>query len=229
MIRKDLRSSKQTRDLAIVLGGIAQADGAARVTLGNTTVIATVAGPAAAKYSRHEKGDRGNIEIEISDSSSIPKSQHGYFLLTEFVRRALSGAVQLEKFPRQLITIKVTVMENSGSLVSTIINACTLAMLDASLSMNFYLSCAEVGMIQNDVFLDLTDDEEKICESTMIACFVADESIADLTNSSMTAMEVHGSCNEAQQATLLENAHAYAKALNLTIRDAITRKYAFSS
>lgn len=227
MIRRDLRSFKQTRELSIALGGIDAADGSAKLSLGETSVSAHVSGPAQPKYGRHERSDRCHLEIEIlpssaTDTAFVQPADH--FMLTEHVRRTLSSSIQLDKFPRNLITIKVLILQNKGSLLAAILNACTLALLDAGIPMNHYITSVQLCKIGENTLFDPTIEEEQTADISLLASFVSDASL-DSANWMLAGSEMVGETTIEEYNSLITDAHNFARAFSSTIHESISSKF----
>lgn len=239
MIRRDLRTGKQTREVSIALGGIEQAEGAAKVSFGETTVSVTVAGPAQPKYSRHEESDRCHLEIEVLPSSAHDTTylvSADNFMLTEYVRRTLSSCIPLEQFPRMCISVKVLILQNDGSLLSTILNACMLALLDASIPLRHYVTSVQVvGSQTSDnslsLMLDPTLAEEHAADVKCNVSFIADATldVADASGKNncgkLVAQEIQGAVSSREMETLLTEARSFAQALSKILHEAIANKY----
>ena len=168
MIRKDLRSATQSRPLSIELGLITEADGSARVEMGNTKVVASVTGPTQPRYSRHELHDRACIDVEVdlsvkhNDTTDISQQKKK---CEKYLKESLQSCIELHRFPRMLILFSVLVVNNDGAMLSVALNACVLALLDAGLPMNSVpnsISLCSMGIQNNDVeiILDPSVEEE---------------------------------------------------------------------
>lgn len=245
-----MRSFKQTREVSISLGRdgsediSAEADGTARVSMGQTSVMTSVHGPAQPKYSRHEDPQKATLEVELvhASSSSLSYSEaretQNHFRLTENIRRTLAASLQLDRFPRLLILVKIVVLQDDGALFSTVVNACSLALLDASLPMRFYVSAADValcGSLNDETvcLLDPTLQEETNAQAVLSAVYSSpSESTVNQDKSRKDGMlmssEVRGSCSISALTNALDQAAIYAAAMNQTMRQAIHSKLSSS-
>lgn len=230
MIRKDLRSSHETRQISVNLGGVMEVDGAAQFSQGNTSVLATVTGPAQPKYSRHEHHEKCKIEVDVNMATeeSITANEK---VLAEFLKRALNACVLLTAFPRLLIAVKVLVTRNDGSVLSTALNACMMACLDAGIPMKTFATCVELTLLQREVLLDPTSEEEQESTGniTVVVASKSGESGVDVQQDDIIAMEVQGSVSRADLNTALLNASKYSAALTATMREGIANKLASSN
>ncbi|KAJ1440873.1 ribosomal protein S5 domain 2-type protein [Ochromonadaceae sp. CCMP2298] len=154
MLRKDLRSLKQTRTLSVELGVVQEADGSAELQQGGTKVLASILGPAAPRYARYELCDRAAVEVEVEVAvrplggagasgeagASAMEASRRRRKLSSFLQKALTPALLLDQ-PRQLILFSVLVLSDDGAGFAAALNACSLAALDAGLHMR-YVPCA---------------------------------------------------------------------------------------
>jgi ribonuclease PH len=173
MLRKDLRGEKELRQLTVELGLVTEADGSAAVSMGATKVIASLTGPTQPKFGRHELHDKACIEIEVQiptktivDGMDVMQQKKRY---ERFLKDSLEGCIDIAQFPRMLLLFNVMVVCNDGALMSTAVNACVLAALDAGLPMFFVPTAVSICTFVKDnkaavLILDPTASEEK--EST---------------------------------------------------------------
>ena len=68
----------------------------------------------------------------------------------------------LEKFPKLVIDIRCTVLEQDGSVASALINGATMALVDAGIEMNDMISSCTVAVCGATMVMDPSGDEEKM-------------------------------------------------------------------
>ena len=230
MIRKDLRSYHQTRQISINLGGVLEVDGAAQLTQGSTTVLATVAGPAPPKYLRHENYEKCKVEVEVNMASEGGLNSNE-IIIAEFLKNALQSCVKLAEFPRLLIAIKVLIIRNDGSILSTALNACIMALLDAGIPMEKFVTCVELATVQQQILLDPTFEEESQSTGNLtVAIATGNNSTAQLqaTDIQIISMDLQGSMSRKDLNDSLTNAANYSAAFSATMREAIANKLSSS-
>lgn len=66
------------------------------------------------------------------------------------------------EIPRSQIHIDVQILEQDGSVLATAINAITLALIHAGISMQDYIVAATASIIQDTVLVDLNHSEENL-------------------------------------------------------------------
>jgi ribonuclease PH len=137
--RVDFRENSCLREVQCCdVGCIREAVGSGKYCSGKTTAWASVYGPAAPRYARFERHDRGSLDVDLTflgeqagQKETLEKEGKLFLLNT------LEQALQMIEFPRMLILIKVCVVRNDGSGFATAMNACVLSLLDACLPMYF--------------------------------------------------------------------------------------------
>lgn len=82
------------------------------------------------------------------------------------IHSAIQSALLLEKFPKLVVDIRCTVLEQDGSVASALINGATMALADAGIEMTDMVSSCTVAMYGGGsgtcVVLDPSKEEEKI-------------------------------------------------------------------
>lgn len=137
--RSDFRQNNCLRSVQCEeLGEIREATGSAKYASGKSAAWASVHGPAAPRFARHERHDRAILEVELvllgEPAMRREKLEKEGKI---FLQETLEQALQLMEFPRMLIYIRVCVVRNDGSALVTALNACSLSLLDACLPMYF--------------------------------------------------------------------------------------------
>jgi ribonuclease PH len=233
MNRPDFRNEKQLRPLACSLGDITEAQGSCHFSQGNTEVVAAVYGPGPPKYNRHEQFDTATLEVDFnmsgpakmnaSSSGGNPSLVRLERSSAKFLRQSLAGAVRLEEYPRTLIVIKVTVIRDDGAMLSIAMNAASLALMDAGLSMNripvsvtlFYprneehpsdsLVCSMDPVVteetQAEAVITFAVDSSKLNQSTINEEQQNDSAILQISASGSIALQ-NGRLNEATELAL---------------------------
>lgn len=81
--------------------------------------------------------------------------------------RALQPAVCRHEFPNFQVDIFANVLQNGGSVLSATITCAGLALADAGVPMFDIVTAATVGIARDKFFMDPTELEEEICNSTI--------------------------------------------------------------
>jgi len=85
------------------------------------------------------------------------------------IQHAFESVLFLQHFPHSLITIHLQILSQDGSLLSTLLNASTLALIDAGIPMSDYICSCTAGSTSSyssndesaDPLLDLNGGEEQ--------------------------------------------------------------------
>ena len=92
---------------------------------------------------KKRSGDRRTTEIE------------------SIVKETFNSIVILDIYPRSEILICIQVFETDGSLICAILNATTMALIDAGINLkDMVLSCSVGVHKQNQIYLDVTQTEQ---------------------------------------------------------------------
>lgn len=143
---KSLRRKGTLRPLAAEVSCLKRADGSAKFSSGSTQVLAAVFGPASPRIPSRERSNDAIISVvfkhgtKASSADNTSNALSGYGAtereLERFIGDALVACVAVDKYPRTVIEVVIQVIKSDGSLLSTALNAATLALMDASIQMN---------------------------------------------------------------------------------------------
>ena len=150
--RIDGRTSTQLRPLACEQGILNRADGSARFMQGDTSVLAAVYGPGQPKSAKKERLDRAVLEVLVKPHNRLSSTftfcaRCSLLCLTfslplepwdstcqQIVRGALEPLIVLSQHPRTVISVVLQVVGDHGSVLSALINASVLALMDAGIN-----------------------------------------------------------------------------------------------
>lgn len=158
------------------------ADGSSYVEQGLTQVVCTVSGPHEPDGRSHSspEGAHLNIELTISPFSTTERKRapsrndRRVQELCIALRRLFSSAVQVALYPRTVIDISLYIIAQDGGMLPACINAATLALIDAGISMQDYVLGISTGMYGSNALLDTTTSEEN--EVPVLTCAVIGKS-----------------------------------------------------
>jgi ribonuclease PH len=135
VVRLDGRVENQTRALHAEIGVIKEAVGSSRLRQGSCEVLSIVYGPSQPKFAgKFEFWDRAALEVdyeELGSKLSIRERKDVKFFLQE----TISTCIDLAKYPRMLILVRVVVVQNDGSVLSCAFNSAIIALMDSGVSM----------------------------------------------------------------------------------------------
>ena len=134
-----------------------------------TVSLATVRGPIECKRRSDELPDKAVLDVTCKSapfSSSgdrrvtNPNTDRRLMEIAHLLKTALEATLLLENYPRCLISVSVTVLADDGSRLSSMINAASLASLDAGLCMRDILCACSAGYAGESTLVDLNRREE---------------------------------------------------------------------
>jgi exosome complex component RRP41 len=167
-LRVDGRRAAETRLLRCRMGAQAgSVDGSCYFEQGNTKVLVSVCGPKEAK--RKADGVRGVLHCDVTTvpfatGEHRPQS-HGDRSASEMaaqLRKIFEPVVQLHLYPRSQIEVSVVLLESDGGVRSAIVNATTLALLDAGIALEDLVCACSAGSVQGALLLDLSAQEDNV-------------------------------------------------------------------
>ncbi|KAG4085741.1 ribosomal protein S5 domain 2-type protein [Neocallimastix lanati (nom. inval.)] len=181
-LRSDKRTNSQIRPISSVLSSLNRADGSASFSFGNSSVLCSVYGPQEVKI-KDELLDRATIDVnikpQIGNGSTTEKN------MERIVREAYSDVIIASLHPRTSISITVQITQDDGSMISTIINAVTLALIDAGIPLHSTLLSVTSAVMENgEILIDPTNEEMK--EATSVHVFAFSNTSNDIVSSEST-------------------------------------------
>ncbi|KAF1334253.1 Exosome complex exonuclease rrp46, partial [Globisporangium splendens] len=172
--RHDGRAGNELRPFASDQGALFRADGSARMSHGNSTVLAAVYGPGQAKSRRNEHIEKATLDVCFKlEKGQLTSKEKEY---EQIIRQTFEPVIVADDFPRAVISIVVQVIEDNGSISSfashlcayiriacVSINAVSLALLDAGVPMLSVVTSATCGLLPDgNLFLDPSLAEEEV-------------------------------------------------------------------
>jgi len=166
-LRNDGRKWNELRPIRMSVGILKRADGSAIVETGKTKVLAAVYGPREIHPKHLALPDRAILRVAYRmatfsvEERKKPQPSRREVELSKVIKEALEPAVILEYFPRTSIDIYILVLQADGGTRVASINAASLALADAGIPMKGLVSAIAVGLLGNQVIVDLNDLEDK--------------------------------------------------------------------
>ncbi|KAJ2613311.1 Exosome non-catalytic core component [Coemansia sp. RSA 1365] len=171
-LRVDGRRANELRRILCRASVLNTADGSAYYEQGNTKVLVAVYGPREPRFRGPVQHEHATINVEFNvapfSTSERRKRSKGDKRLLEvasFVRQTFEGAIQRSVYPRSQIDIYLHLLQHDGGTLETCINAATLALIDAGISMDDYVCACTAGFIDEVPVLDLNAVEESSIET----------------------------------------------------------------
>ncbi|KAI1756847.1 ribosomal protein S5 domain 2-like protein [Xylaria castorea] len=189
LLRVDGRRWNELRRLHGQIRTQAAADGSSYLEMGNTKVMCVIAGPSedagrrragmgvSASGSTAAGGSAAAdvvVSIVVGGFSSVDRKRRarGDKRIQELqatIAKALASNLHVHLYPRSTISISLHVLSQDGSLLAALINAATLALVDAGVPMTDYLVASTAGSTSThsagdegaDPLVDLNTQEEQ--------------------------------------------------------------------
>ena len=160
-----------------VLQGKKNVDGSALFEIGGSKVLASVMGPREAldKTLLSAEADQGFLSVRIhaaafSSAGGERRARNERRLLewSRLVEGTFASAMMTDTFPRSLVDVFVEVLNADGSVLSAIVNAVNLAVIDAGIPMRDHVVAVTVAYAQDTLLLDPNRMEESTAASASV-------------------------------------------------------------
>ncbi|KXX79848.1 Exosome complex component SKI6 [Madurella mycetomatis] len=240
LLRVDGRRWNELRRVHAQIRTQAAADGSSYLEMGHTKVMCVVAGPSEPGPRRGggvgSAGGGGGgggggaggqakeaevvVSIVIAGFSSVDRKRRGRgdkrtLEMQSTVANALAASLHTHLFPHSQISISLHVLSQDGSLLAALINAATLACVDAGIPMTDYVAACTAGSTSTyaandegaDPLLDLNHQEEQelpgltvatLGESDRVAVLVCESRVQVSRLEGMLAVGVDG-CKQVRE------------------------------
>eukprot|EP00301_Raphidiophrys_heterophryoidea_P027142 c9510_g1_i1.p1 GENE.c9510_g1_i1~~c9510_g1_i1.p1 ORF type:complete len:249 (+),score=44.04 c9510_g1_i1:33-779(+) len=166
-LRVDGRRPNEHRRVRSRVGVLANADGSAYYEQGNTKCIATISGPREAEKrsdAEHNKAvvmcDIGMATFSTTERRKRSKGDRRIMEMCFQLRQVFEASILLELYPRSQIVISVQVLQADGGVLPAIINAASLAVIDAGIALKDFVVACNAGYISKTPFLDINHIED---------------------------------------------------------------------
>ena len=183
------------RRLCLETSILSTASGSALVELGHTKVLCRVEGPITATDSfSNTNMDEGVLKCVVNYAPIVgvnPQSSVGNSVttldsqqvsmgrlnsvtmklesdLSSNLHAALLPSVPLNQFPKCLLTISVTILQDDGSALSACIVAASLALADANVELYDMVTSCTVAVLGSTILADPTEDELAAADATVV-------------------------------------------------------------
>ncbi|KAK8805591.1 hypothetical protein WA158_002247 [Blastocystis sp. Blastoise] len=164
--RENGRQDDQFRPFTYEKGVLSRADGSAKITIEKTIVLASVLAPKKPVKSVKENFYQATVEVNINylnDKDSANIIENGYY-----IQKLLESMIQRTYFPRSTIIVNVQIISDDGSLLSSIIQAVLLALIDAEIPIKSNIYAVTLCRAIDGRYLIDPDLKEQTAASTSI-------------------------------------------------------------
>lgn len=186
------------REVAVVVGGVARADGSGRFSHGLTSALAAVYGPAEPRLLRNELMNRAFVEVNFKTTG---KGGYEEREVEAFVRGAVEGAIIATMHPRTSISVAVQQLHDDGSTLAAALNATVLALLDAGVPLQGQpVAIATAIAADGSVRLDPDADTEAQCRAKLTFALLGTSVLVSHTQGRCSVPEMEAALAAAQRA-----------------------------
>ncbi|KAH7207082.1 3' exoribonuclease family, domain 1-domain-containing protein [Fusarium oxysporum] len=180
LLRVDGRRWNELRRLHAQIRTQDAADGSSYLEMGHTKVMCIVTGPSEQQVQRRggQQAPRDtaaiNVNVVVAGFSSMDRKKRGrndkrIQEIETTIANAFTSNLHTHLFPHSSITISLHVLSQDGSLLAALLNATTLALIDAGIPMTDYIAACTAGSTSTyaagddtaDPLLDLNNQEEQ--------------------------------------------------------------------
>lgn len=164
--RPDGRKADELRPMSAKVGVVPNADGSAMFSFGDTVAIAAVYGPKIMHPQHKQNPEKGTLRcsynmISFSVTDRIrPGPSRRSTEISKITEWALDPVVMLDKFPNMVVDVHINILQADASTRCAGINAASLALAHAGISMKNLVSSISIGKLDNQLVTDLTKEEE---------------------------------------------------------------------
>ncbi|KAK3989961.1 3' exoribonuclease family, domain 1-domain-containing protein [Cladorrhinum sp. PSN332] len=208
LLRVDGRRWNELRRVHAQIRTQAAADGSSYLEMGHTKVMCVVTGPSEPGPRRGggigSAGGAGGaggqskdaeivVNIVIAGFSSVDRKRRGRgdkrtLEMQSTVANALAASLHTHLFPHSQINVSLHVLSQDGSLLAALINAATLACVDAGIPMTDYVVACTAGSTSTyaandesaDPLLDMNHQEEQELPGLTVATLGDSDRVAVL-------------------------------------------------
>jgi exosome complex component RRP41 len=165
-IRIDGRKVDELRPIKIEAGVLKSADGSAYVEIGKNKVLAAVYGPREC-HPRHMQNPAkaivqakyNMIAFSVGDRKR-PGPDRRSVEISKIISEALEYVVFTESFPRTSVDVYIEVLQANAGTRCAGLTAASVALADAGIPMKDLVPSIAVGMVNDQVVLDLNKEED---------------------------------------------------------------------
>ncbi|KAJ3185443.1 Exosome component 5 [Geranomyces variabilis] len=172
---------------------LSRSDGSVRFKSGDSSVLCSVFGPMEVKI-RDEKLDKATVEVVFKAAAGNSTTKER--LYERVIRETLEASILTALHPRSAIRITLQVLTDDGGILSTALNAATLALVDAGIALRS-LPAGVTCMIDQEgvLLLDPTILELEAARSTHMFVFdnISDGALSNISTGSFS-MDEYTSC-----------------------------------
>ncbi|MDP4039266.1 MAG: exosome complex exonuclease Rrp41 [Candidatus Pacearchaeota archaeon] len=168
--RTDGRKADEMRKITAKVGIIPNADGSAMFSFGNTIAIAAVYGPRQLHPQHMQDSSTGILRVNYDllsfsvDDRKKPGPSRRSTEISKVTEWALLPALNIKEFQNTVIDVQIYIIQADASTRTAGINAASMALAHAGISMKNLVTSVAIGKIDKDLIVDVSYDEEHFDE-----------------------------------------------------------------
>lgn len=165
--RLDGRDVEEFRPVAVDVGVLKKADGSAIFKFGDTYALAGVFGPKVMHPKHLEDPQKAVLKCIYSMAPFSTKERirpgrsRRATEISKVLNKALSNVIFFEDYPKTRIDVFVIILQANASTRCAGLNAASLALVEAGISMKNLISACTVGKVDNQIILDVGGEEDQ--------------------------------------------------------------------
>ncbi|KAJ3434476.1 exosome complex component rrp46 [Anaeramoeba flamelloides] len=195
--RIDNRNPNQMRPLSSILGENENSDGSVIYSQGKTKVLVGVHGPKEVNTFK-EQYDKATVSVVVKTEQRDDLRKEK--TLEKDLKGILEYMIFTERSPRSEIIITAHILNDDGSLFSTLVNACVLALCDAGIEIRSLVYSITFLITENKILIDPIENEiAKISNHSRISLVLSKENEDSIVFSKcigLTSLEIYDKCLE---------------------------------
>ncbi|XP_036325996.1 exosome complex component MTR3-like [Rhagoletis pomonella] len=186
----------EERSTFLKVGALATVKGSAYMEYGNTKVMASIEPPRELSKQTRKIGTLGIVTctlkyapFAVKDPSCIPRKETSMALA---LKKALEPAICRHEFPYFQLEIKVIILDDDGCALSTAINCCGAALVDAGIATYDLITASTVCKYRDVEFVNPNAVIEQLVST--ISDSAADEEHGIVVTASLAAVDQITEC-----------------------------------
>ncbi|GAW82956.1 exosome complex exonuclease RRP41 [Plasmodium gonderi] len=158
--RIDGRKENECRFIKINVGSeniFTEADGFSFYEIGNTKLFSYIQGPTELKKSDEKCSIKCEVFLSPFNVYEKKKKKTKDSITNEisaYIRNICENVILLDLYKNSEINIFLYIIERDGGVKHAAINACMLALIDAGISVRYFVSACSVLYLQNHIIVD---------------------------------------------------------------------------
>ena len=214
----------RTREMFCCLGEISRGDGSVILCQGDTSVACAVYGPSEARQKHGDLTEKAGVEVVLRPRTGLPMVEDK--ARESRVQAICTSAILTILHPRTYFSVNLQELQDDGCLESVCVNAACLALLDASVPLNFLLASVTVVRTEDGrIICDPTNKQLRSTQCLATSTFVFSNKSQDSKTPSIVSSYTDGLLSPAQLQESLSAAHEASQQVFAFYKETLARKF----